>query len=90
MHPRRARPTAALCANDLLALGLRHGCVGVGLRVPDDLAIVGDDEIDFAAMVGKLVSTPERSWPGLQLGPFPQLRQSERIRLAGGRGAGVV
>src|SRR4051794_3839568 len=43
------RPTAVFCANDLLALGVLQGCVGLGLGVPDDLAIVGYDDIDFAA-----------------------------------------
>jgi LacI family transcriptional regulator len=43
------RPTAAFCANDLLALGLLQQCVALGLHVPDDLAIVGYDDIDFAA-----------------------------------------
>jgi LacI family transcriptional regulator len=43
------RPTAAFCANDLLALGLLQQCVALGIRVPDDLAIVGYDDIDFAA-----------------------------------------
>jgi LacI family transcriptional regulator len=47
--PRATRPTAAFCANDLLALGLLQKCVALGLRVPDDLAIVGYDDIEFAA-----------------------------------------
>ena len=47
--PTSTRPTAAFCANDLLALGLLQQCVALGLRVPDDLAIVGYDDIDFAA-----------------------------------------
>ena len=46
---RQARPTAAFCANDLVALGLLQQCVTLGLRVPDDLAIVGYDDIEFAA-----------------------------------------
>jgi LacI family transcriptional regulator len=47
--PRSARPTAAFCANDLVALGLLQQCVALGIRVPDELAIVGYDDIDFAA-----------------------------------------
>ncbi|MDP3890062.1 LacI family DNA-binding transcriptional regulator [Nocardioides sp.] len=43
------RPTAAMCANDLLALGLLQQCVALGVRVPGDLAIVGYDDIEFAA-----------------------------------------
>lgn len=47
--PKTSRPTAAVCANDLLALGLLQQCVALGLRVPQDLAIVGYDDIEFAA-----------------------------------------
>ncbi|AXX30439.1 LacI family DNA-binding transcriptional regulator [Actinosynnema pretiosum subsp. pretiosum] len=47
--PASRRPTAAFCANDLLALGLLQHCVGTGLRIPEDLAIVGYDDIEFAA-----------------------------------------
>jgi LacI family transcriptional regulator len=46
--PAARRPTAAFCANDLLALGLLQQMVRLGLRVPDDLAIVGYDDIEFA------------------------------------------
>jgi LacI family transcriptional regulator len=47
--PAARRPTAAICANDLLALGLLQEMVRHGVRVPDDLAIVGYDDIDFAS-----------------------------------------
>ena len=47
--PPQARPTAAFAANDLVALGLLQGFSAHGLRVPDDVAIVGYDDIDFAA-----------------------------------------
>jgi LacI family transcriptional regulator len=47
--PASKRPTAAFCANDLVALGLLQSCAALGLHVPDDLAIIGYDDIDFAA-----------------------------------------
>jgi LacI family transcriptional regulator len=47
--PAARRPTAAVCANDLIALGLLQEMVRHGVRVPDDFAIVGYDDIDFAA-----------------------------------------
>lgn len=47
--PAARRPTAAFCANDLLAMGLLQQAVGSGVSVPGDLAIVGYDDIDFAA-----------------------------------------
>ena len=46
--PARRRPTAAFCANDLLALGLLQQAIGSGVAVPQELAIVGYDDIDFA------------------------------------------
>jgi LacI family transcriptional regulator, galactose operon repressor len=42
-------PDAVFCANDLLALGVLQVMVRGGVRVPGDLAIVGYDDIDFAA-----------------------------------------
>jgi LacI family transcriptional regulator len=47
--PAARRPTAAICANDLLALGMLQEMVRHGMRVPEDFAIVGYDDIDFAA-----------------------------------------
>lgn len=43
------RPTAVFCANDLLALGVLQAMYAAGVTVPDDLAIVGYDDIEFAA-----------------------------------------
>lgn len=47
--PSRKRPTAAFCANDLIALGLLQQSISSGRRVPEDLAIVGYDDIEFAS-----------------------------------------
>jgi len=47
--PKAKRPTAVFCANDLLALGVLQALTTAGLRVPQDVAIVGYDDIDFAA-----------------------------------------
>lgn len=47
--PAGERPTAVFAANDLIAIGLLQGFVTAGLRVPDDMAIIGYDDIAFAA-----------------------------------------
>jgi LacI family transcriptional regulator len=47
--PPGRRPTGVLCANDMVALGLLQELLQRGARVPDDVAIVGYDDIDFAA-----------------------------------------
>lgn len=43
-HPKR-RPGALLCANDLLALGAIDAAADLGLRVPEDVAVVGFDDV---------------------------------------------
>lgn len=43
------RPTAVFAANDLLAIGLLQGFVLAGIRVPEEIAIIGYDDIAFAA-----------------------------------------
>lgn len=41
--------TALVCANDLLAFGAIRALTRAGYRIPDDVSIVGYDDIDFAA-----------------------------------------
>jgi LacI family transcriptional regulator len=47
--PPRRRPTAVFAVNDLIALGFLEEVTRHGLRVPGDVAVVGYDDIDFAA-----------------------------------------
>jgi LacI family transcriptional regulator len=42
-------PTAVFCGNDVLALGALDEAARRGLRVPDDLTVVGFDDISFAS-----------------------------------------
>jgi len=55
--PSAARPTAVFAANDLLAIGLLQGLGAHGLHVPQDMAIIGYDDIDFAAVAGVPLSS---------------------------------
>ncbi len=43
------QPTAVIAASDLVAIGVLRGCRVHGIRVPDDLAVVGFDDIELAA-----------------------------------------
>lgn len=45
----RRRPTAVFCANDLVAVGLLQHLTLAGVKVPDDVAIIGYDDIEYAA-----------------------------------------
>jgi len=44
-----SRPTAVFCANDLIALGVLQEMTRNRIRVPEDISIIGYDDIDFAA-----------------------------------------
>jgi LacI family transcriptional regulator len=64
--PAGRRPTAAVCANDLIALGVLQEMVRHGVRVPEDFAIVGYDDIDFAAAAAVPLTSVRK--PRVELG----------------------
>jgi LacI family transcriptional regulator len=47
--PAADRPDAVFAANDLIAIGLLQALTHAGVRVPDDIALIGYDDISFAA-----------------------------------------
>ena len=42
---RGKRPTAVMCSNDLVALGVMQACEDLDLRVPGDISVVGFDDV---------------------------------------------
>jgi DNA-binding LacI/PurR family transcriptional regulator len=50
-RPAKDRPTALICANDLMAIGVLSYCRRVGLRVPEDISVVGFDDLPFASLL---------------------------------------
>jgi LacI family transcriptional regulator len=55
--PPRTRPTALLCANDLMAIGALQYCRSAGLRVPEDVSITGFDDVPIAALITPALTT---------------------------------
>lgn len=43
------RPTALICTNDLMAIGATQALKAAGLRVPEDMSVVGFDNIVYGA-----------------------------------------
>jgi LacI family transcriptional regulator len=54
---RSESPTAIFCANDLMALGTMDTVRGLGVDVPNQLAVLGFDDIEAAAMVSPPLTT---------------------------------
>ena len=59
-------PTAVLCYNDLAAIGLLAAAARAGLRVPDDLAVIGYDNIPLSAFCVPALTTVDQ--PKEQMG----------------------
>lgn len=51
------RPRAILCANDLIAIGVLDAARATDLTVPDDVAVVGFDDIETADLVTPRLTT---------------------------------
>ncbi|MCW5952936.1 MAG: LacI family DNA-binding transcriptional regulator [Propionibacteriaceae bacterium] len=79
--PRLERPTAVFALNDLLAIGLLQGFTMAGVKVPKDIAIVGYDDIAFAAAAAVPLSSVRQ--PRAELGAsaaellFTEIRAAE-------------
>jgi alanine racemase len=54
---RGLRPTAVLAMSDAMAIGVMGAARELGLRVPDDLSVVGFDDVDLAAHVDPPLTT---------------------------------
>jgi LacI family transcriptional regulator len=63
---RKDLPTAIFCSNDEMAIGAMKAIKEIGLSVPDDLSVVGFDDIELASYVTPSLTTVRR--PMYQLG----------------------
>ncbi|MFJ3230846.1 LacI family DNA-binding transcriptional regulator [Streptomyces sp. NPDC086787] len=79
------RPTAVFCANDLLALGVLQAMYAAGVAVPDDLAIVGYGDIEFAAAAAVPLTSVRQ--PAVTMGAVAAELLLEETGTHGGPGA---
>ena len=70
----KSRPTAIICSNDMTAIGLLRAVYMAGLRVPEDLSVIGLDDIDFAEFTLPPLTTIRLSRQELAKASFDALR----------------
>ncbi|HEX7598861.1 MAG TPA: LacI family DNA-binding transcriptional regulator [Polyangia bacterium] len=70
-----ARPTAIVCSNDMTAIGVLRAAYLEGLRVPEDLSVIGLDDIAFAEYTLPPLTTIRLSRVDLARAAFEALRQ---------------
>lgn len=56
-----SRPTAILCCNDLMGLGAVNACKRPGLRVPEDISVIGYDNTPPAKYVEPNLTTMDQN-----------------------------
>jgi len=72
------RPTAIFAANDTLALGAYDAIIKAGLRVPEDIALVGYADLERATQIEVPLTTV--SQPGHEMGKAACERLIEKIK----------
>jgi DNA-binding LacI/PurR family transcriptional regulator len=75
------RPTAIVCFNDTLAIGVLKGCSQAGIRVPEQLSVTGFDNITYSAFTQPSLTTfdqPKRSIGTKAAGLLLDLLQQEK------------
>jgi len=54
-------PTAVMCSNDMTAIGVLHQVYRAGLRIPEDLSVIGFDDIHIAQVTIPPLTTIQMS-----------------------------
>jgi DNA-binding LacI/PurR family transcriptional regulator len=62
----KKKPTAVFCANDITAIAVIQCFMQAGLKVPEDISVMGIDNIDVAQYMNPMLTTVEV--PKMELG----------------------
>lgn len=80
--------SGVVAANDLMAIGAMEALRAAGRRIPDDVAVVGFDDITFASLVSPALTTVAQ--PKYKMGRMAMERLLELMDGSASRGSQVV
>lgn len=86
--PEEDRPTAVQCYNDLMALGALQAIHSHNLRVPEDISVIGFDDINLAAHSSPALTTVEQ--PKAYMGSLAMRMLREMMDRRFGLGSGFT
>lgn len=81
----RDRPTALFASNDVMAMGVMDAVHSRGLRIPEDISVLGFDDIPQAAMVRPALTTvrqPLKEMGGLAAQMLVDMLKSSDLELS--------
>lgn len=61
----RDRPDVVFSANDLMAIGLIQELLGAGIKIPEDIAVIGFDDIPMASWIYPRLTTIKQDVRGI-------------------------
>jgi DNA-binding LacI/PurR family transcriptional regulator len=76
------RPDGVVCANDLTAATLMHDLLKLGVRIPEDIRMVGINDVKYASFLPVPLTTLRQ--PCQELGAQAMLMMMDRIGRGGG------
>ncbi|HMI50825.1 MAG TPA: LacI family DNA-binding transcriptional regulator [Candidatus Saccharimonadales bacterium] len=84
------RPTAVVCSNDMTAIGVMRKSHEYGLKVPDDISIVGFDDIRLSEFIIPALTTVQMSQAELARLAFQALYKEVQRKTPAPRGTEYV
>lgn len=91
----KKRPTAVICSNDMMAIGVQHALFEARLKVPDDLSLIGFDDIHLAEytippLTTVRMSCKDLAQKGVEILLANLLPSTERPRIENGIGTRLI
>jgi LacI family transcriptional regulator len=90
LYALREKPTALLCSNDMTAIGVLREAFELGLQVPNELSVIGFDDVRMAEFVTPPLTTIQMSQKELATIAFKALLEDVKRTTAAADGTEYV